>query len=86
MGITILFFNYDFIKILRFICFHKKNERSQRLQRDKLALVSRVWDKVIENIRNYFKSGAYITVDEQLFLMKARCSCNICQTNLKNLA
>ncbi|XP_035739246.1 piggyBac transposable element-derived protein 4-like [Vespa mandarinia] len=49
------------------------NWRSRRLQRDKFALVSSIWDKFIENSQNCFKLGAYITVDEQLFSMKARC-------------
>jgi hypothetical protein len=63
----------DFTEILRYIRFDKRNERSQRLQTDKFALVSAVWDKFIENSRNCFKPGAYITVDEQLFPTKARC-------------
>lgn len=63
----------DFTEILRYIRFDKKNQRSQRLQTDKFALVSAVWDKFIENSKNCFKPGAYITVDEQLFPSKARC-------------
>ena len=63
----------DFTEILRFIRFDKRNERSQRLQTDKFALVSTVWDKFIENSQNSFKPGAFITVDEQLFPTKARC-------------
>lgn len=63
----------DFTEILRFIRFDKRNERSQRLQTDKFALVSTVWDKFIENSQNAFKPGAFITVDEQLFPTKARC-------------
>lgn len=63
----------DFTEILRYIRFNKKDQRSQRLQTDKFALVSAVWDKFIENSKNCFKPGAYITVDEQLFPSKARC-------------
>ncbi|CAH2093179.1 unnamed protein product [Euphydryas editha] len=57
----------DFTEILRYIRFDKRNQRCQRLQTDKFALFSAVWDKFIENCQNYFKPGAYITVDEQLF-------------------
>lgn len=63
----------DFTEILRYIRFDKRNQRSQRLQTDKFALVSAIWDKFIENSQNCFKPGAYITVDEQLFPTKARC-------------
>lgn len=63
----------DFTDILRYIRFDKRNQRSQRLQTDKFALVSAVWDKFIENSQNCFKPGASITVDEQLFPTKARC-------------
>ena len=50
-----------------------KSSRSQRLQTDKFALFSEVWNHVIENFRTMYKPGAFITVDEQLFPSKARC-------------
>ncbi|CAK9832670.1 PiggyBac transposable element-derived protein 4 [Anthophora retusa] len=62
-----------FAEILRLIRFDKKNERSQRLQTDKFALVSEVWKKFIENSQMCYKPGATITVDEQLFPTKTRC-------------
>ncbi|KAL2743814.1 piggyBac transposable element-derived protein 4-like, partial [Vespula maculifrons] len=46
--------------ILRIIYFDKKNERIQRLQTDKFALVSEI-------------SETTIIVDEQLFPTKAKC-------------
>ncbi|XP_050453253.1 piggyBac transposable element-derived protein 4-like [Cataglyphis hispanica] len=58
---------------LRLQYLWNKNQRSQRLQTDKFALVSAVWDKFIENSQNCFKPRACITVDEQLFPTKARC-------------
>ena len=63
----------DFTKILRYIRFDNRNQRSQLLQTDKFALGSAVWYRFIENSQNCFKPGAYITVDEQLFPSKARC-------------
>lgn len=63
----------EFTEILRYIRFDNRNQRSQRLQTDKFALFSAVWDKFIENSQKCYKPGAYITVDEQLFATKARC-------------
>ena len=60
-------------EILRLIRFDKKDKRSQRLQTDKFALVSEVWNKFIENSQMCCKPGATITVDEQLFPIKVKC-------------
>ncbi|XP_066590647.1 uncharacterized protein [Prorops nasuta] len=38
-----------FIELLRFIRFDKKNKRSERLKTDRFALVSKIWEKFIEN-------------------------------------
>ncbi|XP_025160794.1 piggyBac transposable element-derived protein 4-like [Harpegnathos saltator] len=62
-----------FIDILRFIRFDKKNERSERLKTDKFALISKIWEKFIENSQACYKPDANITIDEQLFPIKARC-------------
>ncbi|CAH2093562.1 unnamed protein product [Euphydryas editha] len=63
----------DFCEIMRFIRFDKKNQRSQRLQTDKFALISEVWYKFIENSQNCYKPGEHVTINEQLFPTKARC-------------
>ncbi|CAL7933005.1 unnamed protein product [Xylocopa violacea] len=63
----------DFTEISRFIRFDNKNQRSERLQNDKFALISEVWCKFIENSQNCYKPGAYLSIDEQLFPTKARC-------------
>lgn len=62
-----------FIDILRFIRFDKKNERSKRLNTNKFALISKIWEKFIENSQACYKPDANITIDEQLFPTKARC-------------
>ena len=62
----------SFMEILRFIRFDKKSERSKRLQNDKFALISEIWNKFIENSQACYKPGANITIDEQLFPTKAR--------------
>nr|XP_012148086.1 PREDICTED: piggyBac transposable element-derived protein 4-like [Megachile rotundata] len=64
---------HDFTEIMRFIRFDDRNQRSQRLQTDKFAMISEVWNKFIDNSQNCYKPGPYITIDEQLFPTKARC-------------
>ncbi|XP_071871615.1 uncharacterized protein [Bombus fervidus] len=64
----------EFVEILKFIRFEEEDDRSQRLKNDKFALISTVWDKFIENNQNCYKPGANITIEEQLFPTKARCS------------
>ncbi|CAD1470560.1 unnamed protein product, partial [Heterotrigona itama] len=46
---------------------------SQRLQSDKFASTSAVWDQFIENSQSCYKLGANMTIDKQLFPSKARC-------------
>jgi len=62
-----------FCEILRFLRFDMKSSRSQRLQTDKFALFSEVWNHFTDNCYILYKPGAFITVDEQLFPSKARC-------------
>ena len=40
---------HDFTEIMRFIRFDDRNQRSQRLQTDKFAMISEVWYKFIDN-------------------------------------
>jgi len=62
-----------FQEILRYLRFDEKSTRSQRLQEDKFALVSVVWNRFIENCQSCYVPGPWITVDEQLFPSKSRC-------------
>ena len=62
-----------FCDIMRFFRFDKQSTRLSRLQTDKFALISAVWDKFIENCIVRYKPGENITVDEQLFPTKACC-------------
>lgn len=59
---------------MRFLRFDKKETRRTRLQESKFALVAEVWEKFVQNSIACYKPGADITVDEQLFPTKARCS------------
>ena len=49
-----------------------RSTRLSRLQTDKFGLISAIWDKFLENCIVFYKPGENITVDEQLFLTKAR--------------
>lgn len=63
-----------FKEIMRFLRFDKKETRCTRLRENKFALVAEVWDRFVQNSIACYKPGADITVDEQLFPTKARCS------------
>ena len=58
---------------MRFLRFDLRSTRLSRLQTNKFALISAVWDKFVENCIVCYKPGENITVDEQLFPTKARC-------------
>ena len=62
-----------FGEILRFLRFDMRSTRSIRLQADKFALVSDLWNKFVDNCISSYKPGPNITIDEQLFPTKARC-------------
>ena len=62
-----------FIEIMKFLHFDYKQTRSHRLATDKLALISTVWYTFVGNCLRHYKPGANITVDEQLFPIKAQC-------------
>ena len=63
-----------FIEIMKFLRFDYKQTRSLRLATDKLALISTVWYTFVGNCLRHYKPGANITVNEQLFPTKARCT------------
>jgi hypothetical protein len=62
-----------FTEIMRFLRFDVIQTRKQRLQTDKFALASKMWNRFIINRILCFKPGENITIDEQLFPTKARC-------------
>ena len=62
-----------FCEIMRFLQFDLRNTRLSRLQTNKFAMISAVWDKFVENCIVCYKPGKNITVDEQLFSIKVRC-------------
>lgn len=62
-----------FREIMRFLRFDLKSTRSHRLETDKFALVSEVWNRFISNCNINYTPGPNITIDEQLFPTKTRC-------------
>ncbi|KAK7161569.1 hypothetical protein R3I94_004298 [Phoxinus phoxinus] len=63
-----------FQEIMRFLSFDRRETRRTRLRDNKFALMSDVWDRFVQNCIACYKPGADITVDEQLFPTKSRCS------------
>ena len=62
-----------FTEILRFTCFDKRISEAKGRKNDKFALISEVWNRFIKNSQACYKPGVNMTVDEQLFPIKARC-------------
>ena len=62
-----------FKKIMRFLCFHVKSERRQRMILDKFCLASSLWKPFIENSQKAYVPSPCIRVDEQLLPCKAKC-------------
>ena len=60
-------------ELLKFIRFDIRSSRIQRVQSDKFALISTIWNRFIENCISCYRPGVNITVDEQLFPTKSRC-------------
>ncbi|XP_010765806.1 uncharacterized protein isoform X2 [Notothenia coriiceps] len=59
--------------IMRFLRFDKKDTRRSRLGNDKFALVSEVWDRLVQNSIACYKPGSEITAGEQLLPTKTGC-------------
>lgn len=62
-----------FREIMKYLRLDVKSTRSSRLQTDKFALASEIWDKFISNCKICYIPGTDITIDEQLFPSKSRC-------------
>ena len=49
-------------------------QRRQRREIDKFCLISEMWNSFIENCEKYYVPKFDLTIDEQLFPKKIRCS------------
>ena len=62
-----------FREILHFLRFDMHSTRSIRLQADKFALVTDLWNRFVDNCISSYKPWPNIIIDEELFSTKARC-------------
>ncbi|KAK7925721.1 hypothetical protein WMY93_008031 [Mugilogobius chulae] len=62
-----------FQAIMRFLRLDQKETRNARLESNKFALASEVWESFVSNCILCYKPGPDITIDEQLLPTKARC-------------
>jgi len=53
--------------------FDDRNTRPQRKEETKLAPISIIWNILLNNCRNNYKPGSYVTIDEQLVGFRGRC-------------
>jgi hypothetical protein len=62
-----------FKEIMRYIRFDNKITRSFRLEEDKFALFSEIWDMFNDNCQRHYTPSENVAADEQLFPTKAKC-------------
>ena len=63
---------------MRYLRFDLKRTRSQRLQSDKFALASEVWQRFTDNCFLCYRPVENLTADEKPFPSKARCRFTQC--------
>lgn len=63
-----------FLFLLSVIRFDDKNSRNERKKIDKLAAIRWVIDKFVENCKNNYSLGEFLTIDEMLIPFRGRCS------------
>ena len=62
------------MKILRFIRFDDKRTRPRRRENEKYSPIRDLWETVMNNVEKFFFPHGEVTIDEQLFPCRARCS------------
>ena len=60
-------------EIMRFLRFDLRSTRSARLQTDKFAVISDIWNRFADNSISFFKRGENITINDQVFPTKSHC-------------
>lgn len=63
-----------FLMILKLLRFDNKDSRASRKQTDKYAPIRELWTTVMDNCQKCFFPHGFVTIDEQLFSCKSRCS------------
>lgn len=64
--------------------FDDKYTRSQRQVEDRLAPISELWELLLNNCRNNYSVGPYVTIDEQLIAFRGRCVFRMYMPNKPN--
>ena len=59
--------------LTRVLRFDSRSDRVERRQRDKMAPIRLLHDKVAALCRIHYKVGAHVCVDEQLVVFRGRC-------------
>lgn len=62
-----------FKDVMRHLRFDSKNTRTERVQTDRFAAISELWESFRKNCVTFYRPGRHITVDEQLYPSKTRC-------------
>lgn len=62
-----------FHEITKNLSFDLKSTRIQRLETDKISVLSDIWDKLIKESDVSYKSEENVVVEDQLFPSKIRC-------------
>ncbi|XP_057705991.1 piggyBac transposable element-derived protein 4-like [Corythoichthys intestinalis] len=62
-----------FQNIMQHLRFDDMYTRAERVQTDKFAAISTVWESFVKNCISVFTPGRHITIDEQLFPSKTQC-------------
>ncbi|XP_051802911.1 uncharacterized protein LOC127533589 [Acanthochromis polyacanthus] len=62
-----------FKDIMQHLRFDSKNTRAERVQTDKFAAISELWESFRQNCVTFYRPGRHITIDEQLYPSKTRC-------------
>ncbi|XP_022910889.2 piggyBac transposable element-derived protein 4-like [Onthophagus taurus] len=65
---------FRFEEIRRFVRFDDKRTRNARLETDKLAMVSYIWDLFIQQCKTCVIPDTNVTIDEQLVGFRGRCT------------
>ncbi len=62
-----------FTMIMKFLRFDNKQDRSQRIGRDKMAHVRELWELFMQKCRTCYNPSGNCTIDEQLVGFRGRC-------------
>ncbi|XP_037399722.1 uncharacterized protein LOC108434716 [Pygocentrus nattereri] len=60
--------------MMRYLRFDNKDTRAERAKSDTFAAISDIWQRFVKNCNLCYNPGQHLTVDEQLFPTKVRCS------------